>query len=50
MNPSHIEHIGIAVKNLNDSISFYENGGKPEPFTIDHSNINLEFVLEHQNQ
>jgi methylmalonyl-CoA/ethylmalonyl-CoA epimerase len=25
MNPSHIEHIGIAVSNLNDAISFYEN-------------------------
>jgi methylmalonyl-CoA/ethylmalonyl-CoA epimerase len=25
MNPSHIEHIGIAVANLNDAISFYEN-------------------------
>ncbi|MGD0342652.1 MAG: methylmalonyl-CoA epimerase [Bacteroidales bacterium] len=24
MNPSHIEHIGIAVKNLKDAISFYE--------------------------
>jgi methylmalonyl-CoA/ethylmalonyl-CoA epimerase len=24
MNPSHIEHIGIAVANLNDAISFYE--------------------------
>jgi len=24
MEPSHIEHIGIAVLNLNDSISFYE--------------------------
>lgn len=24
MNPSHIEHIGIAVENLNDAISFYE--------------------------
>jgi methylmalonyl-CoA/ethylmalonyl-CoA epimerase len=24
MNPSHIEHIGIAVKSLEDSISFYE--------------------------
>ena len=25
MNPSHIEHIGIAVENLNAAISFYEN-------------------------
>ncbi|MDD2411874.1 MAG: methylmalonyl-CoA epimerase [Bacteroidales bacterium] len=25
MKPSHIEHIGIAVKNLDDSILFYEN-------------------------
>ena len=25
MKPTHIEHIGIAVKNLNDSISYYEN-------------------------
>lgn len=25
MNPSHIEHIGFAVKNLEKSISFYEN-------------------------
>lgn len=25
MNISHIEHIGIAVKNLNESIKFYEN-------------------------
>ena len=25
MNISHIEHIGIAVKNLEESISFYEN-------------------------
>jgi methylmalonyl-CoA/ethylmalonyl-CoA epimerase len=25
MNPSHIEHIGIAVTNLNDAIYFYEN-------------------------
>lgn len=24
MNPSHIEHIGIAVANLNEAISFYE--------------------------
>ena len=24
MNPSHIEHIGIAVSNLNDAIRFYE--------------------------
>ena len=24
MKPSHIEHIGIAVKNLNESIQFYE--------------------------
>lgn len=24
MNPSHIEHIGIAVANLNDAITFYE--------------------------
>ena len=24
MNPSHIEHIGIAVKNLDESIKFYE--------------------------
>jgi methylmalonyl-CoA/ethylmalonyl-CoA epimerase len=24
MNPSHIEHIGIAVSNLNDTINFYE--------------------------
>jgi methylmalonyl-CoA/ethylmalonyl-CoA epimerase len=24
MKPSHIEHIGIAVKNLDESISFYE--------------------------
>jgi methylmalonyl-CoA/ethylmalonyl-CoA epimerase len=24
MNPSHIEHIGIAVANLNDAIIFYE--------------------------
>jgi len=24
MNPSHIEHIGIAVKNLEESIKFYE--------------------------
>ena len=24
MNPTHIEHIGIAVKNLTDSIPFYE--------------------------
>ena len=24
MKPSHIEHIGIAVTNLNDAISFYE--------------------------
>ncbi|MBA4321997.1 MAG: methylmalonyl-CoA epimerase [Odoribacter sp.] len=24
MNPSHIEHIGIAVTNLNEAISFYE--------------------------
>jgi methylmalonyl-CoA/ethylmalonyl-CoA epimerase len=24
MKPSHIEHIGIAVKNLEDSVSFYE--------------------------
>jgi methylmalonyl-CoA/ethylmalonyl-CoA epimerase len=24
MNPSHIEHIGIAVSNLQDAISFYE--------------------------
>ncbi|MDP2423511.1 MAG: methylmalonyl-CoA epimerase [Bacteroidales bacterium] len=24
MKPSHIEHIGIAVKNLEDSISYYE--------------------------
>jgi len=24
MNPSHIEHIGIAVNNLQDAISFYE--------------------------
>jgi len=25
MKPSHIEHIGIAVKNLEESIKFYEN-------------------------
>jgi methylmalonyl-CoA/ethylmalonyl-CoA epimerase len=25
MKPSHIEHIGIAVKNLDESIKFYEN-------------------------
>jgi methylmalonyl-CoA/ethylmalonyl-CoA epimerase len=25
MNISHIEHIGIAVKNLDDSIKYYEN-------------------------
>ncbi len=25
MKPSHIEHIGIAVANLEDAISFYEN-------------------------
>ena len=25
MNVSHIEHIGIAVKNLNESIKYYEN-------------------------
>ena len=25
MKPTHIEHIGIAVKNLDDSILFYEN-------------------------
>jgi methylmalonyl-CoA/ethylmalonyl-CoA epimerase len=25
MNPSHIEHIGIAVSNLNEAIKFYEN-------------------------
>jgi len=25
MNITHIEHIGIAVKNLNESINFYEN-------------------------
>ena len=25
MKPSHIEHIGIAVKNLNESIPFYES-------------------------
>jgi len=25
MKPTHIEHIGIAVKNLDESISFYEN-------------------------
>lgn len=25
MKPTHIEHIGIAVKNLDDSIHFYEN-------------------------
>ena len=25
MTPTHIEHIGIAVSNLNDVISFYEN-------------------------
>jgi methylmalonyl-CoA/ethylmalonyl-CoA epimerase len=25
MKPTHIEHIGIAVKNLEDSISYYEN-------------------------
>jgi methylmalonyl-CoA/ethylmalonyl-CoA epimerase len=25
MKPSHIEHIGIAVKNLKDAINFYEN-------------------------
>lgn len=24
MNPSHIEHIGIAVSNLDDAINFYE--------------------------
>jgi methylmalonyl-CoA/ethylmalonyl-CoA epimerase len=24
MNPSHIEHIGIAVLNLNDAVSYYE--------------------------
>jgi methylmalonyl-CoA/ethylmalonyl-CoA epimerase len=24
MNPTHIEHIGIAVSNLNDAIEFYE--------------------------
>ena len=24
MKPSHIEHIGIAVKNLDDAIGFYE--------------------------
>lgn len=25
MTPTHIEHIGIAVKNLNEAITFYEN-------------------------
>lgn len=25
MKPTHIEHIGIAVKNLDDSIAFYQN-------------------------
>lgn len=25
MKPTHIEHIGIAVKNLDESIAFYEN-------------------------
>jgi len=25
MNPSHIEHIGFAVKNLKEAISFYED-------------------------
>ncbi len=25
MKPTHIEHIGIAVKNLNESIRYYEN-------------------------
>ncbi len=25
MKPTHIEHIGIAVKNLDEAISFYEN-------------------------
>ena len=24
MNPSHLEHIGIAVKDLDESIRFYE--------------------------
>lgn len=25
MNPSHIEHIGIAVKNLEEAIKYYES-------------------------
>lgn len=25
MNPTHVEHIGIAVKNLNEAIRLYEN-------------------------
>ena len=25
MKPSHIEHLGIAVKNLEESIPYYEN-------------------------
>ena len=25
MKPSHIEHIGIAVTNLDEAINFYEN-------------------------
>ena len=25
MKPTHIEHIGIAVKNLEESIAYYEN-------------------------
>ena len=35
MKPSHIEHIGIAVKSLDESIPFYENILGLECYTIE---------------
>jgi methylmalonyl-CoA/ethylmalonyl-CoA epimerase len=35
MKPSHIEHIGIAVKNLEETIKYYENVLGLECYTIE---------------
>ncbi len=35
MKPSHIEHIGIAVKNLDEAISFYEKAFGLECYAVE---------------